>query len=272
MGDNRPIGIFDSGVGGLTVLRQIHTIAPHESLVYLGDTARVPYGTKSKDTVLRYSRNNIRFLDNLDVKMIVVACNTASAYALPRLSEESAKPVIGVVEGGARAASMVTKGAIGVIGTEATISSGAYTVAITKKAPGSEIFSKACPLFVPLAEEGWADNDIARAVAMKYLGEMKGAIDTLVLGCTHYPPLKKVIGETVGENVNLIDSAEETARIVVDTLKEQNIGRYEKSRRRGSVRLVVTDSPERTLVVAKRMLGDIELDKIELVDIHTSTT
>ncbi len=272
MGDTRPIGIFDSGVGGLTVLRQIHRIAPYESLVYLGDTARVPYGTKSKETVLRYSRNNIRFLDNLDVKMIVVACNTASAYALPQLSEEATKPVIGVVEGGATAASMVTKGAIGVIGTEATISSGAYKVAITRKAPGTKIFSKACPLFVPLAEEGWTDNDIARAVAVKYLGEMRGAIDTLVLGCTHYPPLKKVIGETVGENVNLIDSAEQTARIVVDTLREKDIERPEGNLRRGSVRLVVTDSPERTLAVAKRMLGDIELDRIELADIQKSTT
>jgi glutamate racemase len=266
MSDIRPIGIFDSGIGGLTVLRAIHELLPSESIVYLGDTARVPYGTKSRETIIRYSVNNARFLLNEGVKMVVVACNTASAHALEDVARLTTNPVIGVVEGGVIAALKEASGAIGVIGTEATIRSNKYPLEINRLQPGIKVFSKACPLFVALAEEGWTDNEVAHAVAKEYLEEFKGTIGALVLGCTHYPPLKGVIRSVLGEHVRLIDSAEETARIVGERL--ENLGMRALGAQRGKITMAVTDSPERSLEVGRRLLGrDLEISGVTLVDI-----
>lgn len=266
MADPRPIGIFDSGIGGLTVLRAIHELLPLESLIYLGDTARVPYGTKSKETIIRYSVNNARFLLARDVKMIVVACNTASAHALDDVVRLTDHPVIGVVEGGVIAATREASSAIGVIGTEATIRSNKYQRAINQSRPELTVYSKPCPLFVALAEEGWTDNEVANAVTREYLAEFQGKIDALVLGCTHYPPLKGAIRRVLGDGVKLIDSAEETARIVKEKMTE--LGILANGPKRGRVTLMVTDSPERSLEVGRRLLGEkLEINETALVDI-----
>ena len=266
MSDTRPIGIFDSGIGGLTVLRAIHELLPAESIVYLGDTARVPYGTKSKETIVKYSVNNARFLLSRGVKMIVVACNTASAHALDDVTRLTDYPVIGVVEGGVIAALKKASVAIGVIGTEATIRSNKYPSEINRLHPGTKVISKACPLFVALAEEGWTDNEVAHAVTKEYLREFKGKIDALVLGCTHYPPLKGVIQSVLGDGVRLIDSAEETARIVGERLAA--LGMQANGAKLGRISLAVTDSPERSLEVGRRLLGEnLEISGVTLVDI-----
>jgi glutamate racemase len=211
-----PIGIFDSGVGGLTVYRALHERLPSEHFVYLGDTARVPYGTKSLSTVERYGIENAKFLEAHGIKLLVVACNTASALALPAIRNAVEVPVIGVIEPGARAAIKVAAGKkIGVIATEATVNSGAYASAMARLDPLTEVTERACPLFVPLAEEGWADTDVARAVAEQYLSEFrKQEIGALVLGCTHYPILRDLISEVIGREVPLIDSGEAAAREV----------------------------------------------------------
>jgi glutamate racemase len=211
-----PIGIFDSGVGGLTVYRALHEQLPQERFVYLGDTARVPYGTKSLATVERYAVENARFLAAHGVKILVVACNTASALALPAIRASVGVPVVGVIEPGAgmavRAASVGRR--VGVIATEATVRSGAYRRAIRELAPEVEVIERACPLFVALAEEGWAETDVARTVAQEYLTDFRsGRVDALVLGCTHYPILRRVIRETLGDEVRLIDSGEATAGV-----------------------------------------------------------
>lgn len=266
MSDTRPIGMFDSGIGGLTVLREIRRIMPEEPIIYLGDTARVPYGTKSRETVVRYSLNNAKFLVENGVKMIVVACNTASSYALPELSAAFDVPVIGVVEGGVAAAVKDSSGRIGVIGTEATVRSGAYHDEIKRLLPGASVLSKPCPLFVALVEEGWTENDVAHAVAAEYLAEFDGKVDTMVLACTHYPLLKKTIKDTLGGGVRLIDSAEETARLVAEKMRAR--GMEAGAGGHDGVRFIVTDSPERSLAIGKRMLGDnIRIDSVELVDI-----
>src|SRR5262245_4674901 len=210
-----PIGIFDSGVGGLTVLRAVRNRLPAESVIYLGDTARVPYGNKSRTTIERYALEDTAFLVEKGVKMIVVACNTASAMARDRLRQELNRPLLSVIGPGARMAARVTRsGRIGVIATEATVESGAYERAIqeSSEARPFEIFSRACPLFVPLVEEGETDSPMTRLAAEQYLAPLRERnIDTLVLGCTHYPLIKRVIGETMGESVTLVDSAEATA-------------------------------------------------------------
>ena len=262
-----PIGLFDSGIGGLTVLKELAERLPNESYIYLGDTARVPYGAKSKETVVRYSHNNLQFLLDCNVKMVVVACNTASSIALEVLVKESPVPVIGVIEGGVKAAiNAHKKGAIGVIGTEATIASDAYQSSLKTAFPGVTVIDRACPLFVALAEEGWTENEISGAAAKLYLSDLKGKIDTLVLGCTHYPLLKKVIKEAVGDDVSLIDSARETAKLTEEKLKSENIAN--KNEGSGSIRFVVTDSPERSLNIGQRILGDsVKLPQPELVDI-----
>ncbi|MDH5511068.1 MAG: glutamate racemase [Nitrospinota bacterium] len=266
MADDRPIGIFDSGIGGLTVLREIHLRFPDEELLYLGDTARVPYGSKSKDTVVRYTRNNIGFLEAEGVKLVVVACNTASAYALPEMKEHKGAPVVGVIQGGVEAAVKITRGRIGVIGTEATINSNAYQNALARFSHGIYVMARACPMFVPLVEEGWVDNDIARAVAHRYLADLRGQVDTLVLGCTHYPMLKETISQTLGEGTRLIDSAEETARMVGLELDRLEMRASEK-KKPPRVRFYVTDSPKRSMEVARRMLGQIDVQEAEYVDI-----
>ncbi|OGW44298.1 MAG: glutamate racemase, partial [Nitrospirae bacterium RBG_16_43_11] len=198
-----PIGVFDSGIGGLTVLKEIITVLPNEDTLYLGDTARLPYGTKSEETVVKYSIENTRFLLKYNIKLLVVACNTASAVSLSELRKQFSIPIIGVVEAGARAASRATKnGKVGIIGTETTVSSGAYTKAIREINADIETFGQSCPLFVPLVEEGWIDDDVTLAVAERYLGGFKNkGIDTLVLGCTHYPLLKGIIQKVMGNDV-----------------------------------------------------------------------
>ena len=248
------IGIFDSGVGGLTVLHALLEALPHEDLVYLGDTGRYPYGTKSAETVTRYSIENVDFLIAKGIKLLVVACNTASSVALEALAARYPVPVVGVIEPGARAAAARTRnGRVGVIGTEGTIASGAYTAALRTLRPGLEIYTRPCPLLVALAEEGWVEGPIPRAVVETYLATLKkSGIDTLVLGCTHYPLLKALIAEAMGERVVLIDSAEETARAVAELLGGQGL---ERQRGAGSASFFVTDVPDRFVRIGQRFLG-----------------
>ena len=264
MDRNLPIGIFDSGVGGLTVYRALHERLPNERFVYLGDTARVPYGTKSLATVERYAVENSRFLQAHGIKLLVVACNTASALALPAIRRAVKVPVMGVIEPGSRAAIEIAGGGkIGVIATEATVQSHAYAQAIASMASDVEVIERACPLFVSLAEEGWANSDVARIVAEDYLSAFKKtSIAALVLGCTHYPILRDIISETVGANVNLIDSGAATARDVETLLEDSNLthdeplGLYqERSLCDDLDHFYVTDAAERFAKVAERFLG-----------------
>jgi glutamate racemase len=236
------------------VLQQITRLLPREILLYLGDTARFPYGTKSPEVVRRYACENTAFLMDRGLKMLVVACNTASAVALEALRERYAVPVIGVIEPGARAAVRRSKARkIGVIGTEATIASGAYTRALRALDPALEVYTRPCPLFVPLVEEGWVDNEVARATTAAYLGSLKhSGIDTLVLGCTHFPLLKRCIAEFLGPEVCLIDSAEETAKAVRDTLTGYGLARRKGD---GGSSFFVTDVPDRFVKVGSRFLG-----------------
>lgn len=255
------IGVFDSGVGGLTVFREIARALPRESLIYLGDSARVPYGTKSPQTVLRYAQEAARHLLSRDIKMLVVACNTATAAALPALQAELSIPVIGVVEPGARAAVDKTSGVVGVIATEGTVRSRAYTLAIKHLDPDIEVFESAAPLFVPLAEEGWANTHVAREVAEIYLEPLIDAgIDTLVLGCTHYPILRATIEQVVGDAVQIVDSAETTALTVRHALGDLT-GVAHPSRR-----FLVTDAEERFRRIASEFL-DHEIEDLELVSL-----
>jgi len=259
-----PIGVFDSGIGGLTVVRELIRQLPNESIIYFGDTARVPYGPKSPDTVLRYSREIVDFLKGEGVKTVVVACNTATAHALPALREENELPIVGVIEPGSRAAARATRSkSVGVIGTQGTINSRAYERAITAAAPDAQITALACPLFVPLVEEGWLDTKVTRLVAEEYLEPFnKTHVDTLVLGCTHYPLLKSVIGSVVGRDVRLIDSAEETAAETAVTLKEAGLAHAETNSAR--YRFIASDAPEQFLRVGGRFLGS-SIDRVETV-------
>lgn len=220
-----PIGVFDSGVGGLTVVKEIMNQIPGESIVYFGDTARVPYGSKSKATITGYTRQIVRFLQSQNVKAIVIACNTASAFALEAVSQEIDIPMIGVIKPGAAMAARTTKnGHIGVIGTEGTIQSRIYNEYLSATNPQVRVFGKACPLFVPLVEEGWVDDPITYEVVSRYISElMPFDIDTLVMGCTHYPLLRNTIQKVVGDKVNLVNPALETAKSLKELLKEQGI-------------------------------------------------
>lgn len=220
-----PIGVFDSGVGGLTVVREIMRQIPNEKIVYFGDTARVPYGSKSKETVTRYSRQIVRFLQTMQVKAIVVACNTASAYALDELEKEIDVPIIGVVRPGAKVAVEATKnGRIGVIGTRATIGSDIYTTYIRQINPAVDVIGKACPLFVSLVEEGLWQDPVTDEIAMRYLSELIDIdIDTLILGCTHYPLIRSTVGRIMGDHVTLVNPAYETARELKELLMEKGL-------------------------------------------------
>ena len=260
-----PIGVFDSGLGGLTVAHEIMRQLPAESLIYFGDTARVPYGPKSPDTVRRYSREISAFLLEQGVKAIVVACNTATAHALPALREELDVPVIGVVEPGARAAVRATRtGHIGVIGTAGTIRSQAYERAIHAENPDVRVTALACPLFVPIVEEGWTNHEAAHLIAEEYLAPfVKDPIDTLVLGCTHYPLLKPVIGEIVGRSVRLIDSAEETALDARRMLDANDLAAPPDGE--GTYRFIASDDPQQFLTLGRRFLGSA----IERVEVRT---
>lgn len=283
--NNSPIGVFDSGIGGLTVLKEIFRVLPAESTIYFGDTARVPYGSKSGDTVIRYSLEIADFLVKQKIKLFVVACNTASAFAIHELKKRFRIPVIGVIEPGAKAAIEATRTKrVGIIGTEGTIKSNSYVNAINTLSNNKTegiighgeksldryfeikngdfvIFTKACPLFVSLAEEGWTANDVALLTAEHYLmGVKKENLDTLVLGCTHYPVLKDIISKVMGPQVKLIDSAVETVRIIKDILKWENIER--SNTEKPSREFYVTDSPERFIKVGERFLEQ----KIEYIE------
>lgn len=251
----KAIGIFDSGVGGLTVLKEVVKALPQEDTIYLGDTARFPYGTKSPDTVVRYSLEIASFLVKRDIKLLVVACNTASAVSLEALHKNLSIPIVGVIEPGARRAVSTTKsGKIGVIGTEGTIRSSAYAKAIKRLNPEIEVITRACPLFVPLAEEGWIDNEVARLTARTYLRGLKeDGVDTLLLGCTHYPILKGVIAEVMGNGVKLVDSAEETARTVAEILRGKELLR--PTSEKGNHHYFVTDVPAGFIRVGNRLFG-----------------
>jgi glutamate racemase len=253
--DPRPLGVFDSGVGGLTVLRALRERLPDESLVYLGDTARVPYGTKSAGVVARYAQLNAAFLTSLDVKLLVVACNTASAVALPALRATLRIPVVGVIEPGAKRAALRTRsGVVGVLGTPGTIRSGAYQRALEAERPGLTVHAQACPLFVPLAEEGWLTGDVPRLVARSYLEPLLGkGMDTVVLGCTHYPLLHNVLHEVLGDGVALVDSGDATAEAVAEVLGTGGARAAGTGSR--SERFYVTDVPDRFVAVSTRFLG-----------------
>lgn len=249
------IGVFDSGVGGLTVVSALRRRLPRESILYLGDTARLPYGSKSADTVTRYTRRNIEFLAERGVKAVVVACNTASALALPNLTPEV--PTWGVIEPGARKAAEVTRGRVGIIATEGTVRSDAYPRAIRALRPEVEILSQSCPLFVPLVEEGWYDDSVTEEVARRYLAPLLDAgVDTLVLGCTHYPLLKNVLQRVAGPEVTLVDSAESVAEVVADGLAERGL---EAGERGPEHHLCVTDAGASFQRLAGRILGDASL-------------
>jgi glutamate racemase len=286
---DRPIGVFDSGVGGLTVMKEIMLQMPEENILYIGDTARVPYGIRSSETVTRYSIEMVDFLVGKGIKLLVIACNTASAFALPAIRERFDIPVVGVIEPGAKRAIEATKSKmIGIIGTEGTIRSNSYVHAINSlygnspvviKEHGTirfdryfeiglddiKIFTKACPLFVPLAEEGWLSNDVAFLTAEHYLGGLKKEnIDTLVLGCTHYPLLKEVISMVMGNNIVLVDSAQETAKEIKKTLIQFGIENTSASYHQR--RFYVTDSPERFIKVGERFLEE-KIEHIEKINI-----
>jgi len=260
-----PIGVFDSGIGGLTVVRHLISRLRNESIVYFGDTARVPYGSKSVDTVRRFAFEDTRFLLNRQVKLIVVACNTVSAVALEELRKTFDVPMVGVIDSSARASvSLTRKKVVGVIGTVATVESGAYEKAIAAIDPTVKVRSMACPLFVPLAEEGWIAHPAAEMIAKEYLEELVSeGVDTLVLGCTHYPVLRKVIQDSVGTGVTLIDSGEEAANEVITILKEK--GMEAESGGRVYRHFYVSDIPRKFKNIGERFLGQ-EIDGLTLVN------
>lgn len=258
-----PLGVFDSGIGGLTVARALFERLPKESVIYFGDTARVPYGPKSPETVRRYSAEILAYLLKRGVKAVVVACNTSTAHALDYLRERATVPVVGVIEPGARAAvAATTSGAIGVIGTAGTIASGAYERAIKGLRPDARVHAQACPLFVPLVEEGWFDHPAAELIAREYLQPLRQAkVDVLVLGCTHYPLLKPLLARVMGPGVTLVDSAEETAKAVTVELEKKGLlaggGSHEHL-------FVVSDDEPHFRKVGARFLGE-KIKQVEVV-------
>jgi len=259
---NRPIGVFDSGIGGLTVVRALRRLLPGESITYLGDTARLPYGTKSHRTIERYTLQMGEILQRHEPKLIVVACNTASAHGLPALQAVSPCPVVGVIEPGAEAASRV-KGPVGVVGTLATISSGSYEAAIRRRDPDKVIHSVACPLLVPLAEEGWFDDPVTDAICRRYLNQLPFEAKTIVLGCTHYPTLRPSL-ERTRPGTHWIDSGDVTAQ-TVDRLLMGSLG-YRTEGSGGPLRILLTDASSRLREVGERFLGE-ELGSVELVEL-----
>jgi glutamate racemase len=261
-----PIGVFDSGVGGLTVLRALTARLPNEETIYLGDTARVPYGTRSAEVVTRYATAAARHLSARSIKLLVIACNTVSAQSLPHLSAMLPIPVLGVIEPGAQTAAARTRGGnIAVLATPGTVASGAYQNALRRLAPLSNVIARACPLFVPLAEEGWIDGEVPRLVAERYLSDLRRAgVDTAVLGCTHYPLLARVIAETLGPQVSIVDSAEATAAAVESLLEKHGLARPAGAPPRH--RTLCTDMPDRFRSIAERFLGR-PVESVEPVDL-----
>lgn len=254
--NNCPIGVFDSGLGGLTVLSAIHKLMPNEDIVYFGDSGRTPYGTKSKETVLKYTFQDMNFLVKQGVKMIVIACNTASACSLKTVRKHYSLPIVEVVEPGSRAAVKATRnGKVGVIGTAATVASGVYENAVKSILPECDFHAKACPLFVPLVEEGWWNNEISKSIASAYLCDMKeSGVDTLVLGCTHYPYLQKVIGEVMGDGIILVNSALEVAKSVRDEIAKNNLAA--DSDKVGTVSYFTSDSVDKFASLGSVFLGE----------------
>ncbi|UCE64970.1 MAG: glutamate racemase [Candidatus Zixiibacteriota bacterium] len=263
----KAIGIFDSGIGGLTVVAEIIKQLPNENVIYFGDTGRYPYGPRSREIIRKFSKQNVNFLLEKGVKFIIIACNTASAFALEYVRKMYTVPMIGVVKPGSEAAARLTgNGRIGVIGTEGTIVSSSYQKELKKLNGSLKISAKPCPLFVSLAEEGYIDKPAARLIARDYLSEIKQKkIDTLVLGCTHYPLLKKVIGNVMGGKVTLVDSAEQTASAVKDTLTRLELDN--PSKKTGEKRFYVSDSPEKFKRLGERFLGK-RIGKVNLIDIN----
>ena len=256
-GARQPVGVFDSGIGGLTVVKALVQALPSESIVYFGDTARVPYGTKSKSTIVKFSLENVEFLLRFGVKCIVIACNTSSSWALPTLRKYFKVPIIGVIRPGALAAVRQTHTKrIGVIGTTATIHSGAYEAAIHRADPTTKVFSQSCPLFVPLVEEGWLNGSVCREVAQRYLEPLKRQrIDTLILGCTHYPLLAPTIRKVLGPEVTLVDSAKQTVEEVRGVLMGSDI--LSNGAARPRYRFFVTDEPTHFNRIGHRFLGQV---------------
>ncbi len=251
----KPIGIFDSGLGGLTVAKEVFRFMPHENVIYFGDTARVPYGNKSKETITRFSTENAIFLKSRGVKLIVVACNTSCSLSLPILKKRLKMPIIGVINPAVKKAVEISKsGRIGVIGTNSTINSKAYDKRLKMLDRKIKVFSKSCPLFVPLAEEGWLDTDITYRTAKMYLDYLKlKNIDTLILACTHYPLLKKIIKKVMGKKVELIDSTSEVARAVKATLKQ--LGSLNEQKKKPGYQFYVSDEATHFIKVGEKFLG-----------------
>lgn len=271
-----PIGLFDSGIGGLTVLRAINRRLPHEDLLYLGDTARLPYGTKSRDTIIRYTLKAAQKLVDEGIKMLVIACNTATSAALATLRDHFFPlPVLGVVEPGAQAAVAATRNdCIAVIATEATITDGAYQQAITRLRPEATVLGRACTLFVPMAEEGWTEGPLAEGAAHRYLDDIfTPAVtaprpDTLVLGCTHFPLFKNVLQRVIGPQVRIVDSAETTALAVEAELHRLNMLRPEEAKGRPAPRFMTTDNQQRFVRTASLFLGrPLHHGEVELVNL-----
>ncbi len=265
--DKRPIGVFDSGLGGLTCIKEIMRVMPNEDVIYFGDTGRVPYGPRGTDTIIKYVRQDIRFLQSFDIKMIIIACGTASSAALPWLADEISIEMTGVVDPAVKKAVEMTKnGKIGVLGTAGTVRSGKYPEQIKRLMPNAEVVPKACPMFVPLVENGFADSEAARLIAEEYLEEIREAgVDTLILGCTHYPLLRRVIRGIVGDGVSLIDSGAAAADAAYDIMKKKNLLSGDGQ---GSIRYFVSDSTEDfarlgTLFLEKPIGGTVERIDIE---------
>ena len=266
----KPIGVFDSGIGGLTVVKRLASTLPSEDIVYFGDTARVPYGSKSNSTVIEYSFQDTKFLLSKSVKAVVVACNTASSIAIDELKKNFDVPIIGMINPGAKLATSSTKnGKIGVIGTRATISNKAYSNEIRKLDPSMAVYEKACPLFVPLAEEGWLNHRATYEIAEEYLQELRDLkVDTLVLGCTHYPILSEVIQKVIGDNVTLIDSGVASAGIIKEELDRTNL--YTNRNTNGNHEFYVSDIPVKFKQVAELFLGK-PVTEVHKVDLETLT-
>ena len=259
--NNAPIGVFDSGLGGLTVVKQLMKRLPDESIVYYGDTARVPYGTKSKQSIVCFSVENTRVLLKNKVKLVVVACNSSSSYAIPVLKEKFGVPIIDVIEPGSqRAVECTGNGRIGVIATSATIASDSYKKALKKINKNISVISQPCPLFVPLIEEGWSNKSVAVDIAREYLNELKKKkVDTVILGCTHYPLIKNTIRKVLGPDVCLIDSAREVALIVDEELSREGLKRTKKQKAKH--KFIVSDKPQKFGKIAKRFLG-VDIKKL----------
>ena len=262
---NRPIGIFDSGIGGLTVVKELKKQLPNEQLIYFGDTARIPYGTKSKELIRQFAVEDAQFLMQFDIKLLIVACNTASSLAIGTLREHFSLPIVGVVKPGARAAAEKSKNKrIGVIGTPSTINSGAYAEEIKKQIKTNDIYSQACPMLVPLVEEGWLDGEITRLTLEKYLKNLINKdVDTLILGCTHYPLLKSSIEKVTQRRMALIDSGLETAKRVKEILLKENLAN--DGAKESDDLYFVSDNPQKFQKIGSMFLGE-ELENVRRID------